>query len=115
MIFPRGYHQIHPDVSMNFQMNRWYGWVGENESSGTVFSPRILPMNAVLKPQSDIAAMMQGMGRHARAAARAMARAGTATKDKALREIAAAVRHDRAHLQAENARDINAGRWGWRG
>ena len=29
MIFPRGYHQIHPDVSMNFQMNRWYGWVGE--------------------------------------------------------------------------------------
>ena len=67
-------------------------------------------MNAVLKPQSDIAAMMQGMGRRARAAARAMARAGTATKDKALREIAAAVRHDRAHLQAENARDLGAGR-----
>ena len=28
MIFPWGYHQIHPDVSMNFQMNRWFGWVG---------------------------------------------------------------------------------------
>ena len=29
MFFPTGYHRIHPDVSMNFQMNRWFGWVGE--------------------------------------------------------------------------------------
>ena len=29
MTFPIGYHDLHPDVSMNFQMNRWYGWVGE--------------------------------------------------------------------------------------
>ena len=27
--FPVGYHNLHPDVSMNFQMNRWFGWVGE--------------------------------------------------------------------------------------
>lgn len=27
--FPIGYHSLHPNVSMNFQMNRWYGWVGE--------------------------------------------------------------------------------------
>ena len=27
--FPVGYHDLHPDVSMNFQMNRWFGWVGE--------------------------------------------------------------------------------------
>ena len=27
--FPIGYHRLHPNVSMNFQMNRWYGWVGE--------------------------------------------------------------------------------------
>jgi alpha-beta hydrolase superfamily lysophospholipase len=27
--FPIGYHQLHPDISLNFQMNRWYGWVGE--------------------------------------------------------------------------------------
>ena len=27
--FPVGYYQLHPDVSMNFQMNRWLGWVGE--------------------------------------------------------------------------------------
>jgi hypothetical protein len=29
--FPVGYHGLHPDVSMNFQMNRWYSWVGEPE------------------------------------------------------------------------------------
>jgi pimeloyl-ACP methyl ester carboxylesterase len=29
MTFPIGYHNLHPDTSMNFQMNRWLGWVGE--------------------------------------------------------------------------------------
>lgn len=29
MTFPIGYYQLHPDTSLNFQMNRWYGWVGE--------------------------------------------------------------------------------------
>ncbi len=27
--FPIGYHRLHPDASLNFQMNRWFGWVGE--------------------------------------------------------------------------------------
>jgi dienelactone hydrolase len=27
--FPIGFHSLHHDVSMNFQMNRWYSWVGE--------------------------------------------------------------------------------------
>ena len=27
--FPVGFHSLHPDASMNFQMNRWFGWVGE--------------------------------------------------------------------------------------
>lgn len=31
MTFPVGYHSLHPNVSMNFQMNRWYGCVGEPE------------------------------------------------------------------------------------
>src|SRR5579859_7692105 len=31
MTFPVGYHQLHPDISLNFQMNRWFGWVGEGE------------------------------------------------------------------------------------
>jgi pimeloyl-ACP methyl ester carboxylesterase len=29
MTYPIGYHELHPDASMNFQMNRWYSWVGE--------------------------------------------------------------------------------------
>ena len=29
MTFPVGFHSLHPDASMNFQMNRWFGWVGE--------------------------------------------------------------------------------------
>ena len=31
MTFPVGYQSLHPNVSMNFQMNRWYGCVGEPE------------------------------------------------------------------------------------
>jgi hypothetical protein len=27
--FPVGHHRLRPDTSMNFQMNRWFGWVGE--------------------------------------------------------------------------------------
>jgi len=29
--FPVGFHQLHPDTSMNFQMNRWFTWVGEQD------------------------------------------------------------------------------------
>ena len=29
MTFPIGYHDLHPDMSMNYQMNRFYGSVGE--------------------------------------------------------------------------------------
>ena len=29
MTFPIGYHSLHPNASMNFQMNRWFGGVGE--------------------------------------------------------------------------------------
>ena len=31
MKFPVGYYCLHPNVSMNFQMNRWYACVGEPE------------------------------------------------------------------------------------
>jgi pimeloyl-ACP methyl ester carboxylesterase len=27
--FPVGFHRLHQDISMNFQMNRWFSWVGE--------------------------------------------------------------------------------------
>ena len=67
-------------------------------------------MSAVLKPQTDIAAMMRGLGKCARMAARAMARAPTVAKNTALTEIAAAIRSSKAQLQTENGRDLEAGR-----
>ena len=27
--FPVGYYALHPNVSLNFQMNRYWDWVGE--------------------------------------------------------------------------------------
>ena len=58
----------------------------------------------------DIAGYMQGVGRQARAAARALARASTATKDDALERMAAAVERDAARLVAANAQDLDAAR-----
>lgn len=29
--FPVGYHRLHHDVSLNFQMNRFYNWVGDTQ------------------------------------------------------------------------------------
>jgi pimeloyl-ACP methyl ester carboxylesterase len=28
--FPVGYYELHPDISINFQLNRFYGWVGDH-------------------------------------------------------------------------------------
>ena len=30
-MFPVGYYDLHPDASLNFQMNRWFNWVGDEE------------------------------------------------------------------------------------
>jgi glutamate-5-semialdehyde dehydrogenase len=49
---------------------------------------------------------MHEMGRRARAASRAMARADTATKNRALAAIAAAIRRERAAILAANAGDV---------
>jgi hypothetical protein len=27
--FPVGYYQLHPNVALNFQLNRFWEWVGE--------------------------------------------------------------------------------------
>jgi glutamate-5-semialdehyde dehydrogenase len=53
---------------------------------------------------------MHEMGRHAREASRAMARADTATKNRALAAIAAAVRRERAAILAANAEDVAGAR-----
>jgi glutamate-5-semialdehyde dehydrogenase len=54
----------------------------------------------------DIAGYMRELGRSAREAARALARADTATKDKALRAMAAEIRARAAELQEANRADV---------
>ena len=58
----------------------------------------------------DIEAYVADVGRRARRASRAMARAATGPKDQALRVTAAAIRRDARALQAANARDLDAAR-----
>jgi glutamate-5-semialdehyde dehydrogenase len=53
---------------------------------------------------------MQGLGRAARAASRAMAKAPTSPKNQALAAIAAAIRRDAATIMAANAEDVAAAR-----
>jgi len=60
--------------------------------------------------QLDIPEYMHMLGRHAREAARTMARASTGMKDMALTSIATAIEASAETLQAENARDLAAGR-----
>ncbi|MCC6472530.1 MAG: glutamate-5-semialdehyde dehydrogenase [Burkholderiales bacterium] len=59
---------------------------------------------------AEIGSYMLQLGERARAAARLLARAETATKDRALAAIAAAIRRDAARLMAENAKDVAAAR-----
>jgi glutamate-5-semialdehyde dehydrogenase len=53
---------------------------------------------------------MQSLGQHARQASRALARAGTETKNKALLAMAAELRAAVETLKRENERDLEAGR-----
>ena len=57
----------------------------------------------------DINQYMQTLGQQARTASRAVARADTGAKNKALRAIAAEIRTAAASLKQENARDLKAG------
>jgi glutamate-5-semialdehyde dehydrogenase len=54
----------------------------------------------------DIAGYMRDVGRRARAASHALARADTDTKNRALHAIAAAIRSERAAILAANAEDV---------
>ncbi len=58
----------------------------------------------------DVKQYMLELGRRAREAARALARADTDAKNRALDAMAAAVRRDRARLLAANAEDVAAAR-----
>ena len=61
-------------------------------------------------PAATLADYMADIGRRARAAAGAMAKADTRAKNDALRRIAAAIRAQQAPLQAANARDLKRAR-----
>ena len=66
-------------------------------------------MSAPLKSiegTGDIAALMAGIGRQGRLAARALALASTTQKDRALQAMADAVRAEKARILAANAEDI---------
>ena len=69
-------------------------------------------MNAAANEASglDIAALMDGMGRDAAAAASVLALASTATKNAALAKIAASLRVRAPELLAANAKDLEAAR-----
>jgi glutamate-5-semialdehyde dehydrogenase len=54
----------------------------------------------------DIAGYMRDVGRRARAASHALARADTDTKNRALRAVAAAIRRERPAILAANAEDV---------
>jgi glutamate-5-semialdehyde dehydrogenase len=56
----------------------------------------------------DVQTYIHGVGRQARAAARLVARADTATKNRALKAMAAALLRDRERLLEANARDVAA-------
>ena len=58
----------------------------------------------------DIAAYIESVGNAARSAARALARADTASKNVALTATAAAIRRDESRLLAANADDVDAAR-----
>jgi len=55
---------------------------------------------------SDIAGLMHDIGRRAKAAAHALARASTAQKDQALAAMAASIRARKADILAANAQDL---------
>lgn len=63
-----------------------------------------------MNPTDDLAAYMDRVGAAARVAATAMARAGSAAKDDALRRLAAALRANLGPLQQANELDLAAAR-----
>ena len=85
------------------------------EDAGRSGAPRYNePMSDLSAPGhgtiADVAAYMRGVGEAARTASRALARADTAAKDRALAAMATAIRRDEAALIAANAGDVAAAR-----
>jgi glutamate-5-semialdehyde dehydrogenase len=79
----------------------------EKSNDSTEASPT--PENAQLSP-ADIETAVHAIADRSRHAARSMARANRAWKDKGLRAIGAALLDSRAQILAANAKDVEAGR-----
>src|SRR3954464_14576826 len=67
------------------------------------------PLNA-MEESGEVAATMSDIGRRAKAAARVLALAGTAQKDRALAGMASAIRAGKSEILAANAEDLAAGK-----
>ena len=70
----------------------------------------MLSMQAESSSSQDVAALMDSLGRAAVGAARALARAGTATKNAALAAAAAEIRKQRDAILEANRSDLQAAR-----
>lgn len=79
----------------------------EKSNDSTEVSPA--PENAQLSP-ADVEAAVHSIADRSRHAARSMARANRAWKDKGLRAIGAALLASKARILAANAKDVDAGR-----
>ncbi|MEV7134780.1 glutamate-5-semialdehyde dehydrogenase [Arthrobacter sp. NPDC093128] len=79
----------------------------EKSNDSTEVSPT--PENAQLSP-ADVEAAVHSIADRSRHAARSMARANRAWKDKGLRAIGKALLDSRAQILAANAKDVEAGR-----
>src|ERR1044072_244240 len=69
-------------------------------------------MNAptpISQAAADVAELMQGLGRAARAAAKVLTQSNTATKNAALTAAAAEIRRQRVELLAANRTDVDLG------
>lgn len=68
MSFPVGYHSLHPDTSINFQMNRFYNWVGDGAmlTELRAVAPRI-------STYADLTREVMALGEGALAAGRVLA------------------------------------------
>ncbi len=70
----------------------------------------LAPSPTTKQPEADVAAMMERMGRKARAAASVLATATTAAKNEALNAAARSIRALSPAILEANARDVEAGR-----
>ena len=68
--FPVGYYQLHPDASLNFQMNRFYNWINDESvlDEMRTISPRIHTYDDYTREFITLAEKAQALGQKLKAA-----------------------------------------------